>query len=72
MNDGDLKVGSSAARLYPGAERGLDVLSFVLSDVRYGLGAYLAVYLLTEQGWDAASIGLALSGQNAHCSRALS
>jgi MFS family permease len=39
----------------------LDVLSFVLSDVRYGLGAYLGVYLLTEHGWDAASIGFALS-----------
>lgn len=40
------------------AERALDV---VLSDVRYGLGAYLGVYLLTEQGWNEASIGLAFS-----------
>ncbi len=39
----------------------MDVLSFVLSDVRYGLGAYLGVYLLTEHAWDPASIGLALS-----------
>ena len=45
----------------PGAERALDLLSFALSDVRYGLGAYLAVYLLTEHAWDEASIGLALS-----------
>jgi MFS family permease len=43
------------------AERTLDVLSFVLSDVRYGLGAYLSVYLLTVHHWDEASIGLALS-----------
>jgi len=43
------------------AERALDVLSLLLSDVRYGLGAYLGVYLLTEHAWDAASIGLALS-----------
>jgi len=45
----------------PRAERALDLLSFALSDVRYGLGAYLAVYLLTEHAWDEASIGLALS-----------
>ncbi len=61
MNDGDLEISTPAARLRQGAERALDVLSFVLSDVRYGLGAYLAVYLLTEHRWDAASIGLALS-----------
>ena len=43
------------------AERALDALSFFVSDARYGLGAYLGVYLLTEHAWDAASIGLALS-----------
>jgi MFS family permease len=43
------------------AERALDALSLLLSDVRYGLGAYLGVYLLTEHAWDEASIGLALS-----------
>ena len=43
------------------AERALDALNVLLSDVRYGLGAYLGVYLLTEHGWDAAEIGLALS-----------
>ena len=43
------------------AERALDVLSFFVSDARYGLGAYLGVYLLTEHGWDAGSIGMALS-----------
>ncbi len=45
----------------PGAERALDALAFLLSDVRYGLGAYLGVYLLTEHGWNPASIGFALS-----------
>lgn len=45
----------------PYAERTLDVLSFFLSDVRYGLGAYLSVYLLTEHHWDAEAIGFALS-----------
>lgn len=51
--------GSPTGRLH--AERMLDLLNFLLSDVRYGLGAYLGVYLLTEHGWDAAEIGLALS-----------
>ncbi|MCW8087328.1 MFS transporter [Sabulicella glaciei] len=43
------------------AERTLDALSFFISDARYGLGAFLGVYLLTEHGWDAGSIGAALS-----------
>ena len=43
------------------AERALDALSFFVSDARYGLGAYLGVYLLAEHGWDPASIGAALS-----------
>lgn len=43
------------------AERWLDILNILLSDVRYGLGAYLGVYLLSEHGWDEGSIGLALS-----------
>lgn len=42
-------------------ERPLDLLALLLSDVRYGLGAYLGVYLMTEDGWDPASIGFALS-----------
>jgi MFS family permease len=44
-----------------GAERALDALSFFVSDARYGLGAFLGVYLLAEHGWDPASIGAALS-----------
>ncbi|SDE52698.1 MFS transporter [Belnapia rosea] len=44
-----------------GAERALDALSFSVSDARYGLGAYLGIYLLAEHGWDPASIGAALS-----------
>ncbi|MBY0336683.1 MAG: MFS transporter [Acetobacteraceae bacterium] len=51
----------SDAGLRRRAERALDWLSILLSDVRYGLGAYLGVYLLTEHGWDEAGIGLALS-----------
>jgi MFS family permease len=44
-----------------GVERALDALSFFVSDARYGLGAYLGIYLLAEHGWDPASIGAALS-----------
>src|SRR5262245_16721000 len=42
----------------------LDWLNFLLADVRGGLGPYVSVYLLTEAGWDPASIGtvLTLSG----------
>src|SRR3954468_6975324 len=43
------------------AEHLLDILNVLLSDVRYGLGAYLGVFLLSEHRWDEASIGLALS-----------
>jgi hypothetical protein len=42
------------------AECALVVLNILLSDVRYGLGAYLGVYLLTEHHWDEASICLLL------------
>ena len=41
--------------------RALDALSFFVSDARYGLGAYLGVYLLAEHGWDPATIGAAIS-----------
>lgn len=39
----------------------LDALNFFLADVRDGLGPYLAIYLLTVQKWDEASIGFTLS-----------
>lgn len=45
----------------PGVERALDALNFFLADVRDGLGPYLAIYLLTEQKWDEASIGAVMS-----------
>ena len=44
-----------------GCERRLDVLNFFLADVRDGLGPYLAIYLLTIQNWDPASIGIVMS-----------
>jgi MFS family permease len=43
------------------AGRALDSVNFFLADVRDGLGPYLAVYLLTEQHWDEARIGLVMS-----------
>jgi MFS family permease len=42
-------------------KRPLDALNFFLADVRDGLGPYLAIYLLTEQKWDQASIGMVMS-----------
>jgi MFS family permease len=42
-------------------DRALDALNFFLADVRDGLGPYLAIYLLTEQKWDQASIGAVMS-----------
>jgi MFS family permease len=42
-------------------EHTLDALNFFLADVRDGLGPYLAIYLLTEQKWDQARIGVVMS-----------
>lgn len=42
-------------------DRPLDALNFFLADVRDGLGPYLAIYLLTVQKWDEASIGVVMS-----------
>jgi MFS family permease len=39
----------------------LDAANFFLADVRDGLGPYLAIYLLTVQKWDEASIGIVMS-----------
>src|ERR1700694_4346339 len=39
----------------------LDAANFFLADVRDGLGPYLAIYLLTEQHWDEARIGVVMS-----------
>jgi MFS family permease len=41
--------------------RALDAANFFLADVRQGLGPYLAIYLLTEQKWDEARIGIVMS-----------
>ncbi len=43
------------------AERALDLLNFVLADVRYGLGPYGIIYLISIQGWTEAGIALAFS-----------
>ena len=39
----------------------LDWLNFLLADVRGGLGPYVSVYLLTQAGWDQATIGIVLT-----------
>ena len=43
------------------ANHALDAANFFLADVRDALGPYLAIYLLTERKWDAASIGVVMS-----------
>jgi MFS family permease len=43
------------------AGHALDAANFFLADVRDGLGPYLAIYLLTEQKWNEASIGVVMS-----------
>jgi MFS family permease len=43
------------------ANMALDAINFSLADVRDGLGPYLAIYLLTVQKWDEASIGVVMS-----------
>jgi sugar phosphate permease len=43
------------------AKRALDASNFFLADVRDGLGPYLAIYLLTEQKWNEARIGMVMS-----------
>jgi MFS family permease len=40
--------------------RALDVVSFLLADVRDGLGPYLSIYLLLTHHWDQASIGFVM------------
>src|SRR5438105_527638 len=52
---------SSDSKSRQRANRALDAANFFLADVRDGLGPYLAVYLLTEQHWDEARIGLVMS-----------
>lgn len=49
------------AALKQRANRALDAANFFLADVRDGLGPYLAIYLLTEQKWNEAQIGLVMS-----------
>src|SRR5262249_17104397 len=58
--DPNRKVNERAA-IRQRATYALDAAIFFLADVRDGLGPYLAVYLLTEQKWDEARIGIVMS-----------
>ena len=49
------------ARQIRRANHALNAANFFLADVRDALGPYLAIYLLTERKWDAASIGVVMS-----------
>jgi hypothetical protein len=41
--------------------RALDLLNFLLADVRDGLGPYLSIYLLLAHHWDQGSIGFVMA-----------
>lgn len=41
--------------------RALDLVNFLLADVRDGLGPYLSIYLLLAHHWDQASIGFVMA-----------
>ncbi|WP_420714670.1 MFS transporter [Mycobacterium sp. Aquia_213] len=45
----------------PRLARSLDLLNFLLADVRDGLGPYLSIYLLLTQHWDQESIGFVMA-----------
>jgi MFS family permease len=51
----DSLPGPAASRFRP---RSLDALNFLLADVRGGLGPYLNVFLVTQQGWSQSATGL--------------
>ncbi len=59
MRDFQTNRTAEAGQEQPG--RALDWLNFFLADVRDGLGPYLAIYLLTVQKWDEASIGIVMT-----------
>jgi predicted MFS family arabinose efflux permease len=42
------------------SSRGLDAITFLMADVRDGVGPYLSVYLKGAMHWDAGAIGLAM------------
>jgi predicted MFS family arabinose efflux permease len=48
----------------PRSLRGLDGLTFLLADVRDGLGPYLAVFLKGEQHWPSGAIGIAMAASS--------
>ncbi len=39
----------------------LDALNFLLADVRGGLGPYVGVFLVTQAGWNPATLGAVLT-----------
>lgn len=41
--------------------RSLDLVNFLLADVRDGLGPYLSIYLLLTHHWDQESIGFVIA-----------
>ncbi len=57
-----MKRGIAERELAAAANRKpLDWLNFLLADVRGGVSPFLAMFLMTSEHWDAASIGIVLS-----------
>ena len=46
---------TARGRFHPGS---LDAINFLLADVRGALGPFLNVFLVTEQHWSVAAVGL--------------
>ncbi|WP_460451076.1 MFS transporter [Alsobacter sp. SYSU BS001988] len=67
-----LPPGTDGAQDPHGIGRTLDGLNFLLADVRGGLGPYVGVFLITQAGWDQATLGaiLTVSGLIGICAHA--
>ncbi|WP_406857826.1 MFS transporter [Alsobacter sp. KACC 23698] len=67
-----LPPGTDGADDPHGIGRKLDGLNFLLADVRGGLGPYVGVFLITQAGWDQATLGaiLTVSGLIGICAHA--
>src|ERR1700758_5618669 len=48
----------------PRSLRGLDLINFLMADVRDGVGPYLSVFLKASEHWQPAAIGMAMAASN--------
>ena len=59
-------AGSQAESAQPSTRslRGLDGITFLMADVRDGVGPYLSVFLKGGEHWDAGAIGIAVAASS--------